>query len=468
MMSAEGDLMLPYSDNLLHGGDFGDLDRVMLTDLFEGVTIPQPDFDSGDLFSSTINDSASYDDDKSLWNGDIGKQGVVESEENKATTHKMRHLSLESMEETPFAHFAEAKLEPEPSILMGYSSSNGITSSYPSLNYSPPPIVSPNSQLATSFVQASVVSSQISLPNGQISLSNGQIGLPNGQINMSNGSSKILTSSASNELVLDDREIFSSPVQFSSTPITGPSRSIEVGRFVTKEDASEDSLSPLPTYTHKPSMMQRSFSSHSLGQLRITPRVHEPTSFYPQYSTPMYSSVLELSSPDSRLQPQLSDLQGMNIRPSFKAMRRVCSAGDIQTLNGIHMSHGSTSPLTPDNLSTEEAGFKIGRYSAEERKERIHRYRMKRSERNFNKKIKYACRKTLADSRPRIRGRFARNEDAGDIPPSSHHDEDDEDEVDAVQEDDEDFLLSHNSATHAREMIRMRSFHRSNGYPFGF
>ena len=28
----------------------------------------------------------------------------------------------------------------------------------------------------------------------------------------------------------------------------------------------------------------------------------------------------------------------------------------------------------------------------------------------------YACRKTLADNRPRIRGRFARNDETGEIP----------------------------------------------------
>ena len=83
---------------------------------------------------------------------------------------------------------------------------------------------------------------------------------------------------------------------------------------------------------------------------------------------------------------------------------------------------------------------KVGRYSAEERKEKIERYRTKRNQRNFHKKItvmisratqsanaipmytcplmhlllqsgplQYACRKTLADSRPRVQGRFARN-----------------------------------------------------------
>ena len=41
---------------------------------------------------------------------------------------------------------------------------------------------------------------------------------------------------------------------------------------------------------------------------------------------------------------------------------------------------------------------------------------------------KYACRKTLADNRPRIRGRFARNDETGEIPKAacSAIDEDDD------------------------------------------
>lgn len=61
--------------------------------------------------------------------------------------------------------------------------------------------------------------------------------------------------------------------------------------------------------------------------------------------------------------------------------------------------------------SLEDTSFKAARLSVEERKEKIHRYIKKRNERNFSKKIKYACRKTLADSRPRVRGRFAKNDD---------------------------------------------------------
>ncbi|XP_065858901.1 uncharacterized protein [Euphorbia lathyris] len=59
--------------------------------------------------------------------------------------------------------------------------------------------------------------------------------------------------------------------------------------------------------------------------------------------------------------------------------------------------------------ANEHSNIKVGRYSVEERKDRILKYLKKRNKRNFNKTIKYACRKTLADRRVRVRGRFARN-----------------------------------------------------------
>ncbi|KAL8141618.1 hypothetical protein V2J09_014650 [Rumex salicifolius] len=90
-------------------------------------------------------------------------------------------------------------------------------------------------------------------------------------------------------------------------------------------------------------------------------------------------------------------------------IRRVLSTGDLpkktsQTMNPSILGSKNTTLV-------DEASFKVGKYSAEEKKERIDRYRAKRSLRNFNKTIKYSCRKTLADSRPRIRGRFARNDE---------------------------------------------------------
>ncbi|KAH8520447.1 hypothetical protein H0E87_001766 [Populus deltoides] len=86
-------------------------------------------------------------------------------------------------------------------------------------------------------------------------------------------------------------------------------------------------------------------------------------------------------------------------------VRRVFSTGDLQH------GHRAESPLLSESSLIIESMSKACKYSPEEKKERIERYRSKRNQRNFNKKIKYECRKILADSRPRIRGRFARNDE---------------------------------------------------------
>ncbi|KAM7267104.1 hypothetical protein ACFE04_009270 [Oxalis oulophora] len=87
---------------------------------------------------------------------------------------------------------------------------------------------------------------------------------------------------------------------------------------------------------------------------------------------------------------------------SIYGMRRAFSEGDIKTLayGNINLIH---SPL--------ESPLFIGNIISEDRLEKLSRYRHKKTKRNFGRKIKYACRKTLADSQPRIRGRFAKTED---------------------------------------------------------
>lgn len=123
----------------------------------------------------------------------------------------------------------------------------------------------------------------------------------------------------------------------------------------------------------------------------------------------------------SELQQEL-DLQGDNSNGVYvtDTMQRVFNPTDIQALNHDNQllvnecSNNNTTQLTSELASLDESSYKVGRLSVEERKEKIHRYMKKRNERNFSKKIKYACRKTLADSRPRVRGRFAKNDDFGD------------------------------------------------------
>uniref|UniRef100_A0A6V7QXJ0 CCT domain-containing protein n=1 Tax=Ananas comosus var. bracteatus TaxID=296719 RepID=A0A6V7QXJ0_ANACO len=128
-------------------------------------------------------------------------------------------------------------------------------------------------------------------------------------------------------------------------------------------------------------------------------------SLHRSYSTRSFSPPIHAhympSSPSSSSSTS-GDYPDFNSGP----FRRVFSAGDLQGMNG--------SPVPSENCGRDggSVAMKAARYTAEERKERIERYRSKRHQRNFHKKITYACRKTLADSRPRVRGRFARNGDA--------------------------------------------------------
>ncbi|KAG2299731.1 hypothetical protein Bca52824_036203 [Brassica carinata] len=87
-------------------------------------------------------------------------------------------------------------------------------------------------------------------------------------------------------------------------------------------------------------------------------------------------------------------------------VRRALSTGDPP-----RSSRRESSTVWSESNAIIEGMSKPSKYSPEEKKERIQKYRSKRNLRNFNKRIKYECRKTLADSRPRIRGRFARNDE---------------------------------------------------------
>lgn len=106
-------------------------------------------------------------------------------------------------------------------------------------------------------------------------------------------------------------------------------------------------------------------------------------------------------------------VQGASLKPNFLefpgmdfaayGMRRAYSEGDIKTLCNGNPSHIHSPPERPLGISS---------CSTEDRKEKLSRYRNKKARRNFGRKIKYACRKALADSQPRVRGRFAKTEES--------------------------------------------------------
>ena len=78
---------------------------------------------------------------------------------------------------------------------------------------------------------------------------------------------------------------------------------------------------------------------------------------------------------------------------------------------GIVAADGS-SPAT-FQMELLNKGGRIGIYLPEARKQRIARFHAKRKMRIWRKRIKYDCRKKLADSRPRIKGRFVKRSDMG-------------------------------------------------------
>ncbi|KAL8216710.1 hypothetical protein R6Q57_023547 [Mikania cordata] len=121
-------------------------------------------------------------------------------------------------------------------------------------------------------------------------------------------------------------------------------------------------------------MMQRSYSSNSFQQ-----QGSNGVPYQPEFNGLIDSQNLDslvLTSPDHCF--------------SSTHMRRVCSTGDLQSPNVKETSQRlSCSPLTTEGSFIEEANnFKVGRYNAEERKEKILKYRAKRTQRNFNKTIK--------------------------------------------------------------------------------
>ncbi|KAI3867166.1 hypothetical protein MKX03_021024 [Papaver bracteatum] len=173
----------------------------------------------------------------------------------------------------------------------------------------------------------------------------------------------------------------------------------------------DELISPNNSYNQRSSLsnlLQRSMSmncssSTSGGYSSLNYQENGFLQYYPNYSSTRTTSIQECN-----------NNRGIMNLLETGPMRKVFSTGDLQQICSTtpRSRRSDSSSSLHENINQISEGMKkVGRYSAEERKERIERYRSKRNQRNFTKKIKYACRKTLADSRPRVRGRFMRNEE---------------------------------------------------------
>ncbi|KAM0853451.1 hypothetical protein ACQ4PT_051062 [Festuca glaucescens] len=123
------------------------------------------------------------------------------------------------------------------------------------------------------------------------------------------------------------------------------------------------------------------------------------------------------------VRPNFLDFQGLDFEAAF-GLRRAYSEGDIQAYYWLLnrnftflLKNLSANTPRPGNSGNVERLVTISDLKTEERKQKLSRYRKKKIKRNFGRKIKYACRKALADSQPRVRGRFAKMDDGDMLKP---------------------------------------------------
>nr|WED40961.1 CONSTANS-like 3B [Mangifera indica] len=205
---------------------------------------------------------------------------------------------------------------------------------------------------------------------------------------------------------------------------------------VSSDDPSHFPLAPLPS----PHLLDHATGcTYEVDSVMVHSHSSSTSSGCSSYSSPSYgtTSQIQRSISSHSLQKNNNRIQSLFLSPNDHSVemdtspvRRVFSTGDLHKIHTGRQGHRSESPLISESCAIIEGMNRACRYSPEEKKERIERYRTKRTQRNFNKKIKYACRKTLADSRPRIRGRFARNEEIEKNPQTqwSHISEEEDDE----------------------------------------
>lgn len=182
--------------------------------------------------------------------------------------------------------------------------------------------------------------------------------------------------------------------------------------------------SPLPD-AHRTSKSARTSKDSPFSKLPQQSPMTEMTKKYSRSVSPPISDSYSMCSPSAQ---QLRRLPGLQLQsPEYRfgpheygnpaVFQRWHKSSSELPMQSHCSSTGYTGAFRvgfiaptlypPRSISTK----KIGVYSPEARRERIKRFHEKRKERVFHKRIKYDCRKRLANACPRIKGRFVRKQD---------------------------------------------------------
>lgn len=147
-----------------------------------------------------------------------------------------------------------------------------------------------------------------------------------------------------------------------------------------------------------------------LPNTNTIPTSQQTTSFY-LHDPSMTTMALQQMQLQMQVQMQLQvQQQQQQDKNTSQSMIQSPSVSNTTLLNSSSSSitNNQIQPLIPESQMA--SAYRIGRYTPAERQMRLERYRGKRKQRNYNRRVKYDCRKMIADKRKRVQGRFVKRE----------------------------------------------------------
>jgi hypothetical protein len=133
------------------------------------------------------------------------------------------------------------------------------------------------------------------------------------------------------------------------------------------------------------------------------------TDFYPRDDPSFFLPMQDFEGFDQPLPFMFDPAMYQTIQEDFK---RLYPGFDMFAAFPKDLPGSENKALAHLASGTEGLGQKIGTLTVEERREKVQKFLEKRKRRVFKKRISYQCRKRVADSRVRVKGRFVTKEQA--------------------------------------------------------